>query len=149
MIVVIIIALLIVAFGPKFLGTPAKARDTQRMAEIKKIVDYLSPGSLKGDLGDTACVDELGLDVAAFGGKIPSDPQPMNIVGNCTGQYQFVHYTTSGSPYTFAVFAKMEKPENGNVNCDETFVKDGAAPLADLKGINLSSPNGCYGMFVQ
>ncbi|MFA7686157.1 MAG: type II secretion system protein [Candidatus Gracilibacteria bacterium] len=125
LIVITIIGILAVIFLPSMLGAPAKARDVQRMADVKKIAAYaLSIGSTYPYAWiNPNSVYDFSLNIKAnlsyFGGKFPSDPVSTNCFdvtkpGTC-GSYLYFPYSPN-SPYKFGIFAKVENKKNGNFN---------------------------------
>jgi prepilin-type N-terminal cleavage/methylation domain-containing protein len=127
LIVITIIGILAVAFLPSLMGSPAKARDVQRMADVKKIAGYLAniyytTGSLpttlgSGTGGDNGCILDTYVNGIAnsFGGKAPADPkQSTTFCASAAWNGYFVYKFGSGD-YAFSVVALVEVPAvNGN-----------------------------------
>ncbi len=140
LIVIAIIGILAVAFLPQLLGAPAKARDTQRMADLKKLEAFLVDYSLtEGSLPKTGCIGGPNADAAAdpaltagavvsaneadFGGNVPADPDKTNPTLKCEGGYAYVTLDASDD-YSAALFVNVESEENANFDCK--------APLTDV-----------------
>lgn len=132
LIVITIIGILAVAFLPRILGAPAKARDLQRQDHVNQIVQAVETYALKKNAypGATAhtCVKVTsGTDFANFadyfsGNVIPKDPSGGTIVyaaavqggfagTSCTGS-EYLYVKLSGT-YKYAVVAKVESKDAG------------------------------------
>ena len=129
LIVISIIGILAVAFLPSMLNAPAKARDTERIAHLTKIANFLTLENTNGTLpkvvnfnanGDNCISKDLNNPVsnliksklADFSGEFPQEPvedYSFKIEAfECTGAY----FYTIDAP--FFVAAQMEVEENGN-----------------------------------
>lgn len=100
-------------------GVAEKSRDTQRIADIEKMAGVLTNLSISGELPETACTDEIGLEAPDFGGRIPADPSSSGYTDDiidCSGSYYYKHFD-EGSDYAFAIYGKLETPI-GNIPCD-------------------------------
>ena len=131
LIVITIIGILAVAFLPSLLGAPAKARDVQRMEDVKNIANYVMsqylstgsfpPGFPSGD-SSASWINPTWLNASDFGGRVPSDPKsltsPPAVLGCAptAAKTCYIFYSFAiGSPYRFAVSAQVENPSlNGN-----------------------------------
>lgn len=148
LIVIAIIGILAVAFLPNVMGAPAKARDTQRVADVQKIAGIVTTGQLTGKaLPDTGCIT---LDTstppvwgsystADFGGSFPTDPSPTNLIGGCTTSSYYFVKGASGSSYSFVVMAKVEVKDNGNYDIATVPTDD-----TDLSAWTMSATSGAY-----
>lgn len=128
-----IIGILAVAFLPTLLGSPAKARDTQRIATVEKIANILRYHYSVGTSGLTLppgwyCISpnpplaDLNLfinnNLADFGGIFPKGPLSTwdayygSAVSTwCRGGYG---YALPGAGYRFAIFSRTERINNAN-----------------------------------
>lgn len=136
LIVITIIGILAVAFLPRILGAPAKARDLQRQDHVNQIVQAVETYSLKKSGGYpsvallTCVVNEPTNTNAPFynfqeyfsGNVIPKDPAGGTIsyapksgaiaaVECANSAYMYVSLT---SPLRYAVVAKVESKDAGN-----------------------------------
>lgn len=159
LIVIAIIGVLAVAFLPSLLGAPAKGRDTSRIADLQKIQKVLINANLGGAAyPPTSCVkagasfDPL---LAAFGGKLPVDPQPTNIVtgsGCAVSEYAYIKDPNgaggaAAGTYSFGVFAHMENIAAANAKCDKALIGSIVAPAAaDAAAV---PSNICYAILTQ
>ncbi|MFA6917708.1 MAG: type II secretion system protein [Candidatus Gracilibacteria bacterium] len=138
LVVVAIISLLAVVFIPKILNAPSKARDVQRMVDVKKIVEFIiNSGKTYNSSGSIHLIhpaegSALGIlsydiknDLGYFGGRFPLDPLKSTCFVQMSGMcprsddrnavYAYIKYTNSNNPADFGVFAKVENLENGNI----------------------------------
>ena len=164
LIVIAIIGILAVAFLPQLLGAPAKARDTQRLADLKKLEAFLVDHSLTaGSLPDTGCIGgpapsstdgdagKLVTDsIAEFSGNIPADPDPSSLTETCAGGYAYVKYT-AGLTYSAVLYANVENIGNANYNCsdapDEATDFSGIMTEAEIDAIANNVP--CHVVLIQ
>ncbi len=129
LVVIAIIGMLAVALVPMVLDAPAKARDTQRIEEARKIANFFMEYSVSNSLptGGYHCLrpgDAYGNiiqdNIAAFGGAYPKEPggKPIAQVCSYNGEYYYYIYNLSAirpdSPYSFLVLTPIENFENGN-----------------------------------
>ncbi len=170
LIVIAIIAVLAVAFLPSLLGAPAKARDTQRTAQLNKIAGFLLSKSLGGTSlpATSACIDPAGVtpsigflinsNLPDFAGNFPKDPKAIlpttSAVPDCnkdvatTNMYGYVKYDgTNAKKYSAAVYSAVEVPGNANIKCGDI----GAAKDPTISpGLTLApADTGCYIVPVQ
>ena len=162
LIVIAIIGVLSVAFLPSLLGAPSKGRDASRVAQVKKIQNFLvTEGLSNTTLPVSGCVGSatpigtlINSNIADFGGVFPIDPQASNNVKvgstDCTGgQYGYVKLD-SGSPYSAAVFARVENTENANVLCTTAGAWSGSTTPTLISGFSsLSAANACFASLIQ
>jgi prepilin-type N-terminal cleavage/methylation domain-containing protein len=127
LIVIAVIGILAVAFLPSLLNAPAKARDVQRIEDVKKIGDFFTAKYVEiGTVPTSACVesgtdvgDEISANIDDFGGVFPKDPDPSNAIGACKGFYIFLNGPEIGgenSKYAFFVLTAVEDTKNGNMD---------------------------------
>lgn len=166
LIVIAIIAILAVAFLPTLLGSPAKSRDTARIADLQKIQKVLINADLTGGKGYPSTTgditDALATGLAApadtwkgafevdFGGKLPKDPT--------NGAIQYKYYKKGdpaiGNAYSFGLRAKMETKNAGNTPCTSALGAPADAAGAVIQAFNLtltppSNDRSCYVILVQ
>lgn len=155
LIVIAIIGILAVAFIPSLLGAPSKARDTRRMADVKKIADlftlqYAVSGAVPAGPSCIVPGEPIGVKItenlASLSGVFPKDPDPNNCFGatccaaGTKGSYWFIDYSNSANPYKFAIFANVENNDNGNLD---------ALPAANDANVNLLDAGDYYAILVQ
>ncbi|MFA7686156.1 MAG: prepilin-type N-terminal cleavage/methylation domain-containing protein [Candidatus Gracilibacteria bacterium] len=152
LIVITIIGILAVAFLPSLLGSPAKARDVQRMEDVKKIAGYVVSSGTNFPTAyinsTSAVLNGLNANIKAnlnsFGGKFPQDPVPTNyaVVNQVLSKGSYIYYKYTTGDYSFGVFAKVEDPAtNGNF---DLYV------AADLSTAPAMFPGGkYYGILMQ
>lgn len=137
LIVIAIIGILAVAFLPSLLGGPAKARDAQRMTDLKKLSDFLTYHYNVGTSGLTFptnnyCIkpssSPTGLNkfindhLADLGGVFPTEPLPTwdayygNGTGTplCKGGYGLYVHPSSTFLYKFSLYTYPEVKKNKN-----------------------------------
>lgn len=159
LIVIAIIGILAVAFLPTILNAPAKARDTQRVADLQNIQEAIINLSLDGkDFPSGESCVTAGFGVANedliksfLGGSFPVDPTnetTWNLVVDgitCAKTYAYIENPGAGTTYSFGLYAKMENVDQANVQCSTIDGNDegatlGAAPVAD---------DACYAILVK
>jgi len=153
LIVITIIGILAVAFLPSLLGAPAKARDTQRIADVQKIAGVmtnkmLTSGNINGGCAKGDAVTGVIESAADFGGAYPKDPLQTNgPTSGCAGGYLIVpgDRSQSGNLYSFGVFAKLEN-SGGNIDCASV---SGLGTSATTLSISAGTGKGCYGVLIQ
>lgn len=124
LIVIAIIGILAVAFGPSLFDGPAKGRDAQRIEDLRKIANFINleyivtgkslpaggcinPASVNpADLGRV-----INSNLADFGGAFPKDP---SLVTLCSGYYYFGPISSATSPYAALLFTYVEDASSGN-----------------------------------
>jgi len=163
LIVITIIGILAVAFLPSLLGAPAKARDTQRIADVQKLAGILTTSTITGNISSSGCVDDKNtngvydndlddlIKPADFGGKMINDPanKPIFTGVDCHGYWVVKNASTATPPvYKFAVIATLENPQvGGNRVCAGTDFAD-----IDIDGWTVGtadSTTNCYVMLLQ
>ncbi len=156
LIVIAIIGVLAVAFIPTMLDAPSKARDAQRMSNLKRIGEFIyteyvatgKPLPLFGDASTGSANDNevafcvhpdsyIGSDIKNniqfFSGVFPEDPsgEGQCIEGIwCCGYYFYITAAFwPGSPYAAILMANPEKEENGNIEFAgySDFISQGAS----------------------
>jgi prepilin-type N-terminal cleavage/methylation domain-containing protein len=159
LIVIAIIGILAVAFLPQLLGAPAKARDTQRLADLKKLeaffVDYslttgetVASGCIGGTEDDGSGAGGIVDDgIAEFSGNLPSDPLDSTDTEGCDGGYMYIEL--EDGDYSATIFADVENFSNANFNCT-------TPPAADNDAMALIDPDtlgdddvGCHVILIQ
>lgn len=162
LIVIAIIGILAVAFLPSLLDAPAKARDTQRIADVQQIQTFLTSRSLTAaGVPDTGCIKSattyisgtiselLSNNIPDFGGTFPEDPKTDNtITGPCTtaGAYGYVKYAATAD-YTFGVYANLETNDNANIECSKIVA---TVPATADYGVTVDEGvDGCYLVMFQ
>jgi prepilin-type N-terminal cleavage/methylation domain-containing protein len=166
LIVIAIIAILAAAFVPNLLNAPARGRDTTRLAAIQDLVNYLTPESLVRTLPASACIGEvvtppnppvtigdlISSNVANFGGVFPDDPSGTGHITTsaedaCNGEYGYIKFATN-TDYNFAVYARMENAENGNILCSNA-IDDASIEIVDTGSLIDNENPVCYITLVQ
>ncbi|MBI2634661.1 type II secretion system protein [Candidatus Peregrinibacteria bacterium] len=136
LIVIAIIGILAVAFLPNVLKAPAKGRDATRIADLQKVDKVILNANLEGKnypnvsgaiqdslstgYSDTAENTWGGAFKVNFGGVIPVDPQPTNLLPtDFTGSQGKYYYVTGADQpnYSYGLYAHMEIRENANGEC--------------------------------
>ncbi|MFA6278432.1 MAG: type II secretion system protein [Pedobacter sp.] len=168
LIVIAIIAVLAVAFLPTILGAPAKGRDTARIADLQKIQKVLISKNLTGTSYPTASgfisttsdpgnsLIDFSIYLPDFGGKIPTDPQPGNVISGGSGPNQIGKYLYAPDPsgngpsgnvpsgtYAFVLLANVEIKSNANALCSSAV--NGAL---DPVGAETEKENWCYAILM-
>ncbi len=136
LIVIAIIGILAVAFLPTLLGSPAKGRDSARIADMQKIQKVLVSQSLPagnypatnagaslfaqwGLINDLLLADVLD----EFGGVAPQDPRfsstlDFSVANNRFNAYWYrKDYPYGGVTYSFALIAFLEGSDGANAVC--------------------------------
>ena len=167
LIVIAIIGILAVAFLPSLLGAPAKGRDTQRVADVNKIGNFLMSKSLSATLpatgtgciisGTTAdTIQKLVTDnLADFGGVFPKDPSGLNVSPTSTactgGAYGYIKFTTAGDKYTAAVYSQVEVLSNANILCSQINGSTGSSAYTINPGkiAPTGTDTGCFVVMIQ
>lgn len=148
LIVITIIGILAVAFLPSLLGAPAKARDTQRVADIQKIAGVITNYSIIGAYPANGCLDGPASTLTGvikaedFGGKAPDDPKSDNPSPGGTpacgaGTYAYIKGTAGG----YLLSAKVEDSKNGNYSSLPT-------TYTVVGGITVTPGSGSYYVYV-
>lgn len=157
LIVIAILGILMVALVPRLVGTLGRGRDTARIAELNELATIITTygmdkGNYEGLLG---CADPDLADNIPQGyvikSNFPKDPNPDMEVGGCGGgQFAIVIYDANNiANSAFAVFARVEDKNRGNISCaDISLSGDGAAWTSLLNNIvdssELNSGDSCY-----
>lgn len=125
LIVITIIGILAAALLPSILGTPARARDTARKADlgnISKAVEtfaadhqhYPSVGGCIEDVDD-ATINAPGVLNTYFSGNTPpKDPQGKPAGAACNKPGGYVYCPLSGSGYSYLLASFVEEGNSGN-----------------------------------
>jgi len=150
LIVITIIGILAVAFLPSLLGAPAKARDTQRVADVQKIAGVLTSLTISGTVTGS-CVNGVaggGINAQDFGGQVPKDPTGIGPNSACGSGYLIVpgKKADTGNLYAFGVFSKLEN-KAGNIPCADitAYTTDAMVLTTTLAG----NDKDCYAVLVQ
>ena len=164
LIVIAIIGILAVAFLPSLLGAPAKGRDTQRLASVSKIENFMVSEMLTGyslpalsecldPAGGAGLSKHLKDNVSDFGGVFPKDPQSDQKItagagaANCTdGMLGYVDFA-DGHEYTAGVYAQVEEESNANIRCLDIISAGPTLLLPDP--VVLGADPGCYLTLIQ
>jgi prepilin-type N-terminal cleavage/methylation domain-containing protein len=121
LIVIVIIGLLSVLFVPKLLSAPARARDRQRVDDVKSLASYYQDLYLNNPTATlpNGCLTTTGtgaLNISSlaskFGGRVPTDPK--RTTGSCSGPDEIgyrVYSCAADRPYKFVVSAQVEDPK--------------------------------------
>ena len=141
LVVIAIIGILAVAFVPRLLDAPKKARDTQRVANLTSIQQALMYGSLNSvAFPATGCADAVITDakvLANLGGKVPVDPSGAThkVTAACAGKYYYVKDpngagagAAAAGTYSFGLYALMESVDKANAKCTDAFIGKISAP---------------------
>lgn len=166
LIVIAIIGILAVTMLPSALRAPSKARDTQRMTDLKNIMNAFVVADL-----NNVTVNWESKSWACFGanmggmfdplkpyfpnGNLPRDPDPTNVIPSsdtalCTGDYFFIPYYTLADTYglKYSAFVRVENPSlNGNIAC--SILKRPIAEVAATPFVESSDATDCYGVKVS
>jgi len=133
LIVIAIIGVLAVAFLPNLMGAPAKARDAQRMEDVKKISGFLTEYYLShpnehttasrclSPDDNTSISGVINSNIDRFNGIFPSDPLTTNPTistsfGCDAGEYLVYRNASWKARFGFnmVVSARVENEESGN-----------------------------------
>jgi len=157
LLVILILGILAVVLLPGLLGSPSKARDTERIANVQKLAGKLATTTTTGTLLSYGCADlshDLGglIKPSDFGGKMLNDPANRTLLNSnpaCTGYFVFKNNSSeSVQKYKFAVVAALENPQNGgNISCP-----DFSSNEINLDEWNLSTSStttNCYVVLMQ
>lgn len=153
LIVIAIIGILAVAFLPSLLGAPAKARDTQRSANLQSINTALTNGYLGGTAypAATGCVTAGAVwdgYLPTLGGALPKDPQTTAVISGdgatCTGEYLYVADPDGAGTYSYGLYAHLEGG-TGNIVCTAA----GALTAGALATLDDTNSSDCYAILVE
>ncbi len=173
LIVIAILGVLAVAFLPSLLGAPSKGRDTNRLANVQKIQNFLISRSIAQEsMPDTGCLIEgdttedsigklIGEKLADFGGVFPLDPVPDNEatkigggLGTCKGQFGYINYKKDALAggytvdYAAGVYSKVENQANANISCSKIDGK-GTHPIGEDMSAVTDETEYCYLVRIQ
>lgn len=148
LIVIAIIAVLAVAFLPSVLGAPAKARDTKRMEDVKKIANFFTLYyATKGSLPDAWTLLKpsmtndpnklINASLSDFGGIFPL-PDAAGLTGS--PNYYYYSKPKDAKIYAALVIAEVENVDVGNVDASDVAL---AAPDV-WKGAKKLGDSGKY-----
>lgn len=115
LIVITIIGILAVAFLPRIIGIPAKARDSARQQDLATISGVIETYSLEnGKLPAAGCLEANNAQLASYiqGGALPVDPTQQKVSGECTGYWLVL--TPKADSVSYALAAQMENTAVGN-----------------------------------
>ncbi|MBI4232468.1 type II secretion system protein [Candidatus Peregrinibacteria bacterium] len=158
LIVIAIIGILAVVFLPSVLNSPAKARDTERAEEVKKLADFFtSEYVLTGkSVPATAClnpgnasdaVKAIKANLDKFSGIFPLDPLPGH--SRCKNDdYLLIkdpHLdgTVPAGTYSFGIYIWPETFAAANAECKSAYAGTIKEPAENDKA------NWCYVILVQ